>query len=318
LRRCAPYVNAMALEPDLLFDRRRLKRRLSLWRAAALLSLAGLAISVALFRTELRGLLPGGGPEIARLNVTGFIGDDRKVMEALERVGKNDSVRALIVAIDSPGGSVAGGEALHHALARLAATKPVVAVMGGTATSAGYMVALPTARIFARDSTVTGSIGVILQNFDVSSLMAWLGVRAESLASGPFKANPSPFAPMTEAGRAELMRVVNDLHAQFVAMVAAGRRMEPDAVRALADGRVFTGREAHRLGLVDAIGGEVEARAWLVAERGVPEGLPVRDVQTRSLADRGFGAFWGALTKNIMDEWVGVDRLRAVWQPVGP
>jgi len=155
---------------------------------------------------------------------------------------------------------------------------------------------------------------VILQSFDVSGLLAWLGVRAESLASGPFKANPSPFAPMTEAGRAELMRVVADLHDQFVAMVAAGRRMEVAQVRTLADGRVFTGREALRLGLVDAIGGEAEARAWLVAERGLPEGLPVRDVELRGFAERSFGAFWGAFTKNIMDEWVGVDRLRAVWQ----
>jgi len=304
----------MALEPDLLFDRRRLKRRLSLWRAAAVLAVAGLAIALVLTREEARGFLPGGGQQIARLNVAGFIGDDRKVVEALERIGKNEGVRALIVAIDSPGGSVAGGEALHGALTRLAAQKPVVAVLGGTAASAGYMVALPAARVFARDSTVTGSIGVILQSFDVSGLLAWLGVRAESLASGPFKANPSPFAPMTEAGRAELMRVVADLHDQFVAMVAAGRRMEVAQVRTLADGRVFTGREALRLGLVDAIGGEAEARAWLVAERGLPEGLPVRDVELRGFAERSFGAFWGAFTKNIMDEWVGVDRLRAVWQ----
>jgi len=304
----------MALEPDLLFDRRRLKRRLSLWRAAAVLAVAGLAIALVLTREEARGFLPGGGQQIARLNVAGFIGDDRKVVEALERIGKNEGVRALIVAIDSPGGSVAGGEALHGALTRLAAQKPVVAVLGGTAASAGYMVALPAARVFARDSTVTGSIGVILQSFDVSGLLAWLGVRTESLASGPFKANPSPFAPMTEAGRAELMRVVADLHDQFVAMVAAGRRMEVAQVRTLADGRVFTGREALRLGLVDAIGGEAEARAWLVAERGLPEGLPVRDVELRGFAERSFGAFWGAFTKNIMDEWVGVDRLRAVWQ----
>ncbi len=304
----------MALEPDLLFDRRRLKRRLSLWRAAAVLAVAGLAIALVLTREEARGFLPGGGQQIARLNVAGFIGDDRKVVEALERIGKTEGVRALIVAIDSPGGSVAGGEALHGALTRLAAQKPVVAVLGGTAASAGYMVALPAARVFARDSTVTGSIGVILQSFDVSGLLAWLGVRAESLASGPFKANPSPFAPMTEAGRAELMRVVADLHDQFVAMVAAGRRMEVAQVRTLADGRVFTGREALRLGLVDAIGGEAEARAWLVAERGLPEGLPVRDVELRGFAERSFGAFWGAFTKNIMDEWVGVDRLRAVWQ----
>jgi len=305
----------MALEPDLLIDRRRLKRRISLWRSVAVLALAGFVAAMVLLREDAAAYLPGGGDQIARLNVAGFISDDRKVVEALERIGRDTTTRALIVAIDSPGGSVAGGEALHGAITRLAALKPVVAVMGSTAASAGYMVALPTARIFARDSTVTGSIGVILQTFDVSGLMAWLGIRAESLASGRFKANPTPFAPLTEEGRAELMRVVADLHDQFVGMVAAGRRMDAVQVRILADGRVFTGREPARLGLVDAIGGEVEARAWLVAERGVPAGLPIRDVETRSLSERTFGAFFSALTKNIMDEWVGVDRLRALWQP---
>jgi len=305
----------MALEPDLLIDRRRLKRRISLWRSVAVLALAGFVAALVLSREDAAAYLPGGGQQIARLNVAGFIGDDRKVVEALDRIGRDAATRAVIVAIDSPGGSVAGGEALHGAITRLAAIKPVVAVMGGTAASAGYMVALPTAQIFARESTVTGSIGVVLQSFDVSGLLAWLGIRAESLASGRFKANPTPFAPMTEEGRAELMRVVADLHDQFVAMVAAGRRMDAAQAGRLADGRVFTGREAVRLGLVDSIGGEVEARAWLVAERAVPEGLPVRDIETRTLSERTFGAFFSTLTKNIADEWVGVDRLRALWQP---
>jgi protease-4 len=306
----------MALDADLLLDRRRLKRRLSFWRAGAVLAVAALALLALAQREEVAAMLPGGGSQqIARLNVQGFIGDDRRLAEALDRVRRDAAVRAVIVAIDSPGGSVAGGEALHGALARIAAQKPVVAVMGGTAASAGYMVALPAARVFARESTVTGSIGVILQSFDVSGLMAWLGIRAESLASGRFKANPSPFAPLTEEGRAELMRVVGDLHEQFIAMVVAGRRLEPASVRALADGRVFTGREALRLGLVDAIGGEAEARAWLAANHGLPEALPVRDIEIRSLTERTFGAFFGALMKSFADEWLGVDRLRALWQP---
>ena len=304
----------MPLDADLLLDRRRLKRRLSLWRGFAVLAVAVLA--AAFLWRDPEGGMPGvATAHLARLNVDGFIGDDRKLLEALDRARRDASVRGVIVTIDSPGGSVAGGEALHRALGRIAAEKPVVAVMRGTAASAGYMVALPAARIFAREATVTGSIGVILQSFEASELLAWLGVRPETLASGPFKDQPSPFRPLTEEGRAQLARVIQDLHEQFVAMVAAGRRMEPARARALADGRVFTGREAVGLGLVDEIGGEPEARAWLAAERDLPAGLPVRDIETRSLAERTFGAALGIAAKGLVNEWLGVDRVRALWQP---
>lgn len=304
----------MPLDADLLLDRRRLKRRLSLWRGFAVLAVAVLALAF-LWRDPDGGMPGVASPHLARLTVEGFIGDDRKLIEALDRVRRDASARGVIVAIDSPGGSVAGGEALHRALARIAADKPMVAVMGGTAASAGYMVALPAARVFARDATVTGSIGVILQTFEASELLAWLGVRPETLASGPFKDQPSPFRPLTEEGRAQLARVIQDLHEQFVAMVVAGRRMEPERARALADGRIFTGREAVRLGLVDEIGGEAEARAWMVAERALPAGLPVRDIEVRSFAERTFGAALGAATKGLVNEWLGVDRIRALWQP---
>lgn len=306
----------MPLDADLLLDRRRLKRRLSLWRAAAVLAVAGVVLALTLTGDRAGGRLPGlSGAHVARLTISGFISDDHKLIEELDRLRRNSAVRAVLVAIDSPGGSIAGGEGLHAALARMAEAKPVVAVMRGTAASAGYMVALPAQRIFARSATVTGSIGVILQSFDASGLLAWIGVNAETIASGRFKDQPSPFRPLTAEGRAELDRVVQDLHAQFVAMVAEGRQMDPARVRELADGRVFTGREALALGLVDALGGEAEARAWLAETRAVPEALPARDVEIRGLASRTFGAMLGFVTKSIANEWVGVDRVRAVWQP---
>jgi protease IV len=308
----------MGLEADLLIDRRRLKRRLALWRAAAVLLLAALA-GAWLLRDgeeigELGAFLGARLGYVARLEVEGFIADDPKLAEALERLGKDRGARALIVSIDSPGGTVAGGEALHAALLRLRERKPVVAVMRGTAASAGYMVALPAERIFAREATVTGSIGVILQTPDVSSLLGQIGVRVETIASGPLKDQPSPFRPLTEEGRAWLDKVIADLYDQFVARVAAGRRMEPGAVRALADGRVLTGRQALEAGLVDAIGGEREARAWLAAEKGVPAELPVREVEVRSTTERLFGAAVGALTKTVFSEWLGVDVPRPLWQ----
>lgn len=302
----------MSLEADLLADRRRLRRRLTLWRALAIIAVFGALALVAALRVP--DALPGG-QHVLRLPVSGFITEDRRVLQALEDAAKNDAVRALIVAIDSPGGSMAGGEALHAALRRFAEHKPVVAVMGATAASAGYMAALPAQRVFARDSTVTGSIGVLLQSFDLSDLLERAGVRPQTFTSGPLKDQPSLFRPLTEEGRAAVDRVIQDLHGQFVGMVASGRRMDPARVRALADGRIFTGRQAVEEGLVDAIGGERDARAWLAAERQVPENLPVREVQTRSTAERLLTSATETVMKSLFSEWLGVDAPRALWQP---
>jgi protease-4 len=305
----------MSLEADLLIDRRRLKRRLGFWRAAAVL-LGAIALFALFGRDE---EVPGGGilgrGHVARLPVTGFISDDRRVVEAIERAARSDAVRALIVAIDSSGGSVAGGEALRAAITRFRESgKPVVAVMGGTAASAGLMVAMPAERVLAREGTLTGSIGVLLQSFDASELLDRFGVRPEILASGRFKDQPSPFRPLSEEGRAQLMQVVTDLHEQFVAMVAEGRNLPLERVRAIADGRVFTGRQALALGLVDAIGGEREARRWLAAERGVPEETPVRDLEVRGAGERLVEWVGRTFLKTVISEWLAIDAPQALWQ----
>jgi protease-4 len=301
-----------SLHHDLLLDRRRLKRRLLAWRVAAVV-LAGVAAFVA-FQGSL-GQVPGRA-HVARLRVEGTITDDRRVAEALDAAARNAGVRGLILSIDSPGGTVSGGEALHAAVTRFRASgKPVVAVMRGTAASAAYMAAMPAERVFARESTVTGSIGVLLQSFDASELLARLGVRPETLTSGALKAQPSPFQPLTPEGRAALQGVVADLHAQFVAMVAAGRNMSVEQVQPLADGRVYTGRQALALRLVDAIGAEPEARAWMAAEKQVPAATPVRDLDPRDSSERFFGFALRGLAKSVVSEWLAIDGIRAVWQP---
>jgi protease-4 len=269
----------VSLETDLILDRRRLKRRLLLWRV---LAFAAVLIAVVVSAQPWRGV----GRHVARISVSGIITDDRRLTDRIDALGRDRSVPAVIVAIDSPGGSVGGGEALHAALARLAARKPVVAVMRGTAASAGYMAALPAHRIFARDSTLTGSIGVILQTGEVSGLLDKLGIHADAITSGPLKDQPSFTRPLTPQGHDYLQGLVGDLYAQFVAMVAAGRHMDPARVRELADGRAYTGRQAIGLGLVDEIGGEPEARAWLAREKQVPEALPIQDERMRGLVER--------------------------------
>lgn len=304
----------MSLETDLLLDRRRLKRRLFLWRLVAALAVLG-AVLLAIGG---EGDAVLARDHVARLTVSGVITDDRKVTEALDKVAGDASARALVVVINSPGGTVAGGESLHHAIARIAATKPVVAVMGGTAASAGYMVALPAERILARQSTLTGSIGVKLMLPEFSGLLDMLGIGDNSLASGPLKDEPSLARPLSPAGRAVMQSIVDDMHDQFVAMVATSRGMDPARVRELADGRAYTGRQALELGLIDAIGGEREARAWLAAEKQVAASLPARDVgrshwTDRALGESLIGALFEAIAKTVLSQ--RLDGAWAIWQP---
>jgi protease-4 len=305
----------MSFETDLLLDRRRLKRRLSYWRGATVVAVL-LCLLIAVWR--------GGGAavphaHVARLTVTGIIAENSKLTAAITRLAGDDNVKALLVEINSPGGAVAGGESLHDAIALVAAKKPVVSVMGGIAASAGYMIAVPAARIFARNATLTGSIGVILETGEISGLLGKLGITADAIVSGPLKDQPSFTKPLSPAGREVLQALVMDLYDQFVAMVASGRHMSADKVRSLADGRAYTGRQALDLGLVDAIGGEPDARAWLAAERGVPASLPARDVTSKTWAERALGNALGGvsqdLLKSVLFQGVRLDGAWAVWQP---
>jgi len=304
----------MSFETDLLIDRRRLKRRLFFWRVATVL-----AVIVCAFVALSPRLRPGGSAHLVRLTVSGLITDNRRLAEAVAALTQNDSVSGLIVYIDSPGGSVAGGESLHDAIAEVAARKPVVAVMAGTAASAGYMVALPAVRIFARSSTLTGSIGVLMQTGEISGLLDRVGITAEAIVSGPLKNQTSFTQPTSPQGREVLQGLVMDIYDQFVGMVASGRHMSPDQVRALADGRAFTGRQALGLGLIDAIGGEPEARAWLAAEKGIPAGLPVAELQVDGLARRmllgSVAPVLGDMMKSVLSQGLSLDGAWAIWQP---
>ncbi len=305
----------MSLETDLLLDRRRLKRRLVFWRVFSVLALATAALA------GFHGVGIPGRAHIARIAVNGVITDDRERTEAIDELADDKHVKAVILAIDSPGGSVAGGETLHDAIVRVAAVKPVVVTMGGLAASAGYMIAVPASRIFAREATLTGSIGVLLETGEVSGLLGKLGIGAEVIRSGPLKDEPSLVRPLSPEGKDVLQALVADMYDQFVGMVAQGRHMDPAKVRALGDGRAYTGRQALALGLVDAIGGEREARAWLVSAKGVSAGLPVEDVSSGGIARRAVSGslrmLLSGVWKTLISQSVSLDEPMAVWQRSG-
>jgi protease IV len=306
----------MSLETDLLLDRRRLKRRLVFWRVFAVVAL----VVAALAGLRGAGLTPIGA-HIERITVNGLITEDRKLTDQIDALADENRVKAVILSIDSPGGSVAGGETLHDAIMRVAAKKPVVVTMGGLAASAGYMIAVPASRIFAREATLTGSIGVLLETGEASGLLNKLGLSAEVVRSGPLKDEPSFVRPLSPEGKDVLQGLVNDMYDQFVVMVAEGRHMDPAKVRSLADGRAYTGRQALGLGLVDAIGGEREAKAWLVSARGVPAGLPVQDLASGGITGRGLSGELGMMLqgmwKTLISQSVSLDGALAVWQRSG-
>ena len=290
----------------------RLKRQLRIWRFAALLAAAA-ALAVTLYSAM--GPAVGGKDHVARVHVEGFIRDDRALRRRLDEVAADRRARALLVVIDSSGGSAAAAEVLHTALRKVGAAKPVAAVLGAKAASGAYLVAVGADRIFARNATLTGSIGVILQAPQVAGLLETLGVGVDVVRSGPLKTVPNPVERLSPAGRVAVQTLVDEVFAMFVDMVAERRPLSRAEVLAVADGRVFTGRSAVGNGLVDAIGGEAAARDWLAAEHGVERSLPAIDRDPERDAgwlDRIAGRLIG---KNTAAEGLLLDELIAVWYP---
>ncbi|MEJ1157385.1 signal peptide peptidase SppA [Prosthecomicrobium sp. N25] len=316
----------MSLDPDVILDRRRLKRKLGFWRIAAFVAVA-VALVVGLAESgTLKGVFERSAPHVARVTISGFIRPDRNFDEMLERIAKSSSVKGVIVEINSPGGATSGGEALYEGLRKLSAKKPVVTHVDSLAASAGYMAALGTDQIVVRRSAITGSIGVLAQWADVSELMGRLGIKLEEVKSSPLKAEPTPFKPASPEAKAAIESMIRDSYGWFVGLVAERRGLSPEAARAIGDGRVFTGAQALEAKLVDQLGGPEVAQRWLETARGVPKDLPVRDWKPRdeggvwplsqSLAASATRGVLSALgLDGLADRALALDGLTSVWHP---
>lgn len=317
----------MVMRADDLIDRRRLRRKLTFWRVSALLIAvcALLAASAWLMGGDLAG---AGVNHIAKVRVEGTITEDDELLERIERVRKSASVKGVILVVDSPGGTTAGGEAIFEAVRKLAADKPVVAQVGTLAASAGYMIASAADHIVARQSSIVGSIGVLVQFPDITGLMEKVGIKLEEVKSSPLKAEPSPFNPTTDEERAMLRSMIMDSYDWFVGLVNERRPMTRSEVMAVADGSVFTGRQALQKKLVDELGGEDQAVTWL-GGKGVDVTLEVVEwkpkgsgwfLSSRSMAGllirlAGLTDNATALLKELGGERLFLDGLLSVWQP---
>ena len=258
---------------------------------------------------------PSAKPYIARLQIDQLIINDRDRLKALEALLDNSNIKALMVNINSPGGTVVGGEALHHALIKVSEKIPVVAVMGDLATSAGYMIAIATDWIVARKATITGSIGVLYQTAEITELLSKLGITVEAIKSSPLKAEPSPVTKLTPKVRRVTQRLVDDIYNMFVSMVAKNRNMKQSVASSLADGRVFTGRMALKAGLIAAIGGESEALNWLEEKNGLSANLPIREIEIKREGQDRFDRFSIMARKTVFSERLTLDGLVSVWHP---
>jgi len=326
----------MTFEADQIVDRRRLRRKLSFWRVVGILALGGTLFGGYSFFFG-RDFIPEfASPQIARITISGFISNDRERDELLEELAETAAVKAVIVSIDSPGGATAGGEALYEGLRRLAKEKPTVATIGTVGASAAYMAAIATDHIVARRTSITGSIGVLFQYPEVSGLMKIVGVRVEEVKSAPLKAEPSPFRPASPAAKAVVAGVVRDTYEWFVDIVAERRDLAPVTVRRLADGRIYTGRQALKSDLIDEIGGEEQAIAWLAEKQNIDAELPIEDWKVER-SGGGFFSYGDALMiwfaqktgisptlfrASAVDRFLGerlkLDGLTSVWQgPLG-
>ncbi len=270
----------MSLDADLIVDRRRMRRKLTFWRVVAVL--VAIAAVVTLAATARRSeVLTAGGDYIARVKITGLIRNDQERVNSLERLAKSGA-KAVIVHIDSPGGTTAGSEQLHNSLRQVAAAKPLVVVVDGLAASGGYIAAMSADHIIAQGTSLVGSVGVILQYPNVGDLLKTIGVQVESVKSSPLKAAPNGYEPTSPEARAALEALVKDSYDWFRGMVRDRRKLDDAGLQRVADGRVFTGRQGLELKLVDQLGNERTAVDWLAKEKGLKADTPVRDWQLKS------------------------------------
>ncbi len=319
----------MSMTADQIVDRRRLRRKVTFWRVTGFIAVVLVILLAIALGTGREGFPLNNEPQIARITISGFIADDPAETRMLADLAGNDAVKGVIVAINSTGGATTGGEALYEGLRKLAAAKPTVATIGTFGASAAYMAAIATDHIVARRTSITGSIGVLFVYPNVSELLTRLGITVEDIKSAPLKASPSPWEKTSPEARAIMEGVVKDTFDWFVDIVAERRNMPRGVAAALADGRVYTGHQALGAQLIDEIGAEPEAIAWL-GTKGVDTKLPIRDWAPQKsgggffpLSDAvlvwfaqkmGLDPLVAPLLNRVLPEGLKLDGLLSVWQ----
>ena len=266
----------MALDVDSILDRRNLRKKVTFWRISALIVLT-VAVIATLSASGAFDGIGKPGPHIARVTISGTIYENRALLTMLEKIKDDEDVKAVLISVNSPGGTTAGGEAIYEALREVATQKPIAASVKTLAASAGYMIASASDHIVARRSSIVGSIGVIFQYPQASQLLEKIGVSIEEIKSSPLKAEPSPFHKPPPGAEAVIEELIMDSYNWFVDLVEERRPLSRNEVLKLADGRVFSGQRSLKEKLIDALGGEDVAKDWLIAKQGLDKKIKIHD-----------------------------------------
>lgn len=275
----------MTATTDYLLDRRRLRRKLGWWRMGAIVA-AVIAALIALSRLSGADSPDKLTPHVARLSLQGVITGDKDTIDLIKKIGESSQAKAVLLTIDSPGGTTTGAERLYNELRRLGEKKPVVAVVGTVAASGAYIAALAANTIVAESNSLVGSVGVLFQFPNFYKLLENVGVKVEEVKSSPLKAAPNGYEPTSEAAKAAIANLVADSYGWFKDLVKQRRGLDDAELAKVADGRVFTARQGVPLKLVDMIGGEREAIVWLETNKNIAKDLPVRDWKKKSSIER--------------------------------
>jgi protease-4 len=306
----------MALNADILLERIHLKAQARRWRLVALsvVVLAALALFQNFGKESGLSINPA---HIARYSLDEIIMDDLERDELLEKIAKNDNAKALILRIDSPGGTTVASEEIFLQLRKIAEKKPVIATMRSFATSGGYMAAIGADYILAREGTITGSVGVIVQSAEITELAKKMGIKPVVVRSGELKASPTPLEKMGPKARKMLQGIINDFYEYFIGLVKTRRNLTDKQVDAIADGRVVSARQALELNLIDGIGGEKEALEWLEANHQIDANSDIRDYKLAEdenpLKELLKSSVDGTIFENIGA--VPLDGMVSIWHP---
>jgi protease-4 len=303
---------------DNVMAQRAMRKSRRNWRFIAFVAL-GIAV-IAILGRALGGFSePIKAAHVARVVIDGTIASDPVRRTILNDLADDETVSAVIVQINSPGGTTAGGEELYEGLSRIRANKPVVSVINELGASAAYMTAVGSDRIIARRLSIVGSIGVLVMHLDASKLFQTIGLDYDKVSTGPLKAEPDIDEPMADDVRAAYQSLVDDSYDWFVDIVADRRQLERSEVLRLADGRVLTGRQALKEQLIDAIGDETSALDWLkenhdIDDQDVSTYFPLPESEWQKAVD-----LLGSTAKNFVGSSLKsvtkLDGLVSVWQP---
>lgn len=306
----------MALNADMLLERIHLKAQARRWRLVALV----VAILAAIVVFQKFGKNSGIGimqDHIARVALDEVIFDDVERIDLLNEIAADSSVKAVILRIDSPGGTTVGSEEIYLKLREIAKKKPIAATLRSMATSGGYMAAVGADYIVAREGTLTGSIGVIMQSAEMTELADKMGIKPIVVRSGALKASPTPLEKLKPEVQTMLEGIVDDFFQYFLEVVTQRRGLNEAQIAGISDGRVVSARQALKLNLIDKIGGEDDVLKWLNAKHKINTKLEIRDYEVpeddNPIKELLESSVEGTIFENLGT--ASLDGLVSIWHP---